>query len=549
MAKPQPLRPVPKQAEPLKKKTENAVESPKISEELKTEKVEKVTKATDILYKKSQVEEGIRTLKKLLDNPGEKKQLFESEGEKISLQISGIKLPRINDSQIIKIRMPHSPQPESRDVCLIVKDLQKGIKADHEPTVQHFQQILAQNGVDQITQVMSLRELKVEYKQFEAKTQLCQRFDLFLADARIIRLLPQCLGKPFYKRKKLPIQVDLTAKDLKGEITRAVSTVTLPLQHTGSCASVSLGYSTLSTQQIIDNTLTVLDKLATKYPGGWPNIRSVHVKAPSTPSLPLYVTLRSANDLGKVESVNPPKTKRKTVSDELSTVPGATVTVTPYGSVRVKRKADPNWDLDNEEPIVEEEKEGSEEEKENNKEVKEKVKEKKEKKAKKEETVESDSEDEIENAELEYMKKVAEEEEEMEKKLGNNEDQEEVKDKSGDEESDVSEEEEEEAADDDTEAVNLLGEDEDESEENETDSDEELNMKNQPDFYSEPESVEEEPQKKKKSKKVKAKPEKKGKIEKPSASKSSKKSDKQKKFTQKKKNDKQTNLKKKKQKH
>ena len=64
-------------------------------------------------------------------------------------------------------------------------------------------------------QVISLRELKVEYKQYEAKLQLCNRFDLFLADDRIIRLVPQFLGKCFYKRKKIPLQINLKAKDLK----------------------------------------------------------------------------------------------------------------------------------------------------------------------------------------------------------------------------------------------------------------------------------------------------------------------------------------------
>ena len=35
--------------------------------------------------------------------------------------------------------------------------------------------------------------------------------------------------------------------------------------------------------------------------------------------------------------------KRANVTDELSTVVGGEVTVTPYGKVVVKRKADPDW--------------------------------------------------------------------------------------------------------------------------------------------------------------------------------------------------------------
>ena len=92
--------------------------------------------------------------------------------------------------------------PEPRDVCLIVKDLEKGIKVDHEPTVNHFKDMLSEKGIDCVTQVISLRELKVEYKPFEAKRSLSQKFDIFLIDDRIIRMVPKFLGKSFYSKKR-----------------------------------------------------------------------------------------------------------------------------------------------------------------------------------------------------------------------------------------------------------------------------------------------------------------------------------------------------------
>ena len=101
--------------------------------------------------------------------------------------------------------MPQCSIPEPRDVCLIVKDLEKGIKPDHEPTLNHFNEILADKGIDNITQVISLRELKVEYKEYEAKNSLCQKFDIFLIDDRILRLVPKFLGKRFYSKKRCVI--------------------------------------------------------------------------------------------------------------------------------------------------------------------------------------------------------------------------------------------------------------------------------------------------------------------------------------------------------
>ncbi len=102
--------------------------------------------------------------------------------------------------------LPHGILPEPTEVCLIVKDLQKGLKVDHEPTTIHFRDILNEKGIgpDFISTVMPLRELKVEYKAYETKTALCHKFDAFLADDCIMRLLPQFLGKAFYKRKKFP---------------------------------------------------------------------------------------------------------------------------------------------------------------------------------------------------------------------------------------------------------------------------------------------------------------------------------------------------------
>ena len=103
------------------------------------------------------------------------------------------------------------------DVCLIVKDLKKGLREDHEESVNHFKDLIEEKGVtsEMVNEVISLRQLKVEYKQYEQKLSLVKRYDVFLADTRIMRLLPKFLGKPFYARKKFPVPINLNANDLK----------------------------------------------------------------------------------------------------------------------------------------------------------------------------------------------------------------------------------------------------------------------------------------------------------------------------------------------
>ena len=327
--------------------------------------------------------------------------------------------------------------------------------------------------------IIPLRELKVEYKQFEAKIQLCNKFDLFLADDRIIRLLPQFLGKNFYKRKKIPLQINLRHRDLPAEFSRCLMTTQLPMKHAGSCSTVAVGHSEQELGHLVENTQSVVETLKTKYPGTFKNIRSVHINCGSS-SLPLYVSLRNTEDLGLVTGKK--RSLRPAVTDELSTVVGAQVSVSPFGNVKVKRKADPNWTEKDEslEKITDDVKANNEEDEESEKPEtqdspakKKKKNEKSESKAKKPAEDESeDDDDDIEDQELEYMKKVAEEEEEMERKLEKDDQKlhaELEADKKGNTEEEAADsEEEEEELDDDAEADNLLSEGDDSEDEEDT---------------------------------------------------------------------------------
>lgn len=73
-------------------------------------------------------------------------------------------------------------------MCLIVKDT---VKADAKKSV-------GMGGV----KVLSVAKLRRDYKEFEAKRQLSESYDLFLADNRVLPLLPKLLGKSFFRKKK-----------------------------------------------------------------------------------------------------------------------------------------------------------------------------------------------------------------------------------------------------------------------------------------------------------------------------------------------------------
>jgi len=346
------------------------------------------------------------------------------EGERILLQVTGIKLPKDDRKQFLRIFLPECSIPEPRDVCLIVKDLEKGLKIDHEPTVNHFNELLNEKGIDEITQVISLRELKVEYKQYEAKTSLCQKFDVFLVDDRILRLVPMFLGKAFYRRKRIPTPVNLKSSDLKKEVSRAINTVTLPLNHHGTCSMVQIGNTSMESAVISKNLTHVNSVLEKRYPGGWKNIRAQHIKTDSSIAIPIYANTLPTNEVGFVDSDIPKKVKRENVTGELSTIPGIEVTVTPSGNIKVVKTADPEWDDEKDEAFVdasdEEQDEKPQENEKDEKKSKKRKKKEKSSKSKKSKSNDSDSEDDINDSEQKYMKKVARED--AEKPNGENND-------------------------------------------------------------------------------------------------------------------------------
>lgn len=50
--------------------------------------------------------------------------------------------------------LPHPLIDKSSDVCLFVPDLKKGRNEDHEPTIEHYKELLEKNNITGISQVI-----------------------------------------------------------------------------------------------------------------------------------------------------------------------------------------------------------------------------------------------------------------------------------------------------------------------------------------------------------------------------------------------------------
>ena len=81
--------------------------------------------------------------------------------------------------------------PTNSSICLITKDPQR-----------QYKDLLAAKDVNFVSRVVGVEKLKGKYKPFETRRQLLRENGLFLADERVVPMLPKLLGKMFFEAKK-----------------------------------------------------------------------------------------------------------------------------------------------------------------------------------------------------------------------------------------------------------------------------------------------------------------------------------------------------------
>lgn len=142
-----------------------------------------------------------------------------------------------------------------------------------------------------IKTIIPVRQLRVEYDQIEMKSRLLTQYDFFLTDARVSGLLAHKLGAVFFKKNQLPTPIRMDAADLKQEIDKALHKTVMRLHGEGTTSSLRVGNGKQTPKQICENIQAVVLQVAEKFPGGWNNVRSIHVKTPRSLAIPVYLTL------------------------------------------------------------------------------------------------------------------------------------------------------------------------------------------------------------------------------------------------------------------
>ncbi|KAF8369257.1 hypothetical protein HHK36_032732 [Tetracentron sinense] len=249
----------------------------------------------------------------------QKPQLLEQD-DLLYLILTLKKIPPKGRTNPFKIPLPNPLHSSDEELCLIIDDRSKS-----SLTSEAAKKKIKSENIP-ISKVLKLSKLKSDYRPFEAKRKLCDSFDLFFADKRIIPLLPRLLGKQFFKKKKIPIPVDLTHKNWKQQTENSCGSALLYLR-TGTCCVLKVGRVSLGRDEIVANVVAAIDGVAEIVPKKWANVRSLHLKMSESLALPVY---QSVPDMGlKIEGI---KSKEENIEEELGKV------VENEGNERVEEK-------------------------------------------------------------------------------------------------------------------------------------------------------------------------------------------------------------------
>jgi ribosome biogenesis protein UTP30 len=167
-----------------------------------------------------------------------KKDLLGSD-QQIQVQFSLLRTPQASSKKPIRVMIPHplfqmknseNDSLEEPEVCLIVKEESKPWCKE---MIERFPEEMGC-----IKKVLGLQSLRTKHARYEQRRALLHKYNIFMADDRILPMLSKALGSDFYKAKKLPIPITLTRKEaLPFTVQRALNATYFSISK-GTCITI-----------------------------------------------------------------------------------------------------------------------------------------------------------------------------------------------------------------------------------------------------------------------------------------------------------------------
>mmetsp|Transcript_6068 Transcript_6068/g.9777 ORF Transcript_6068/g.9777 Transcript_6068/m.9777 type:complete len:167 (+) Transcript_6068:189-689(+) len=146
---------------------------------------------------------------------GKKTTLLENENMPVHLNFTLTQLPsHAPTPKPLQVELPNAftTKENLSRVCIFVKDPEADFKKEIEAL-----------NIPCIAEVIGFDRLRREFREYSDKKKLLREYDLFLADIRVYKMLPECLGREFYAKKMFPFPLkvhnlgpeETAAKDLE----------------------------------------------------------------------------------------------------------------------------------------------------------------------------------------------------------------------------------------------------------------------------------------------------------------------------------------------
>jgi len=278
-------------------------------------------------------------LKQIINNAQQGHKQLLDESTAISLYLHVHKIPRCTYLRLSS-QLPHPfIQQTTRDVCLFVRDDDINGR-EYESTIRRYKAMIDQFKLPFNIDIMTLKQLNQELVPYEAKRKLCARYDLFLADRRIITSLMrgQLLGKHFRHHGKMPLGINVFNKDFKQRLISLCSSTFGRMAGTGPLFSMQFTTVKQSIDHGIENLKSVCQTIGKELPGSWLNVGHAYLYGNNLQSLPIYYSTHNKNDVQKLNfPLNDPN--KLTEIGELSTVEkNLNVIVEPNGNIHLTKR-------------------------------------------------------------------------------------------------------------------------------------------------------------------------------------------------------------------
>lgn len=168
-----------------------------------------------------------------------------------------------------------------------------------------------------VKKVLGLDSLRKKHASFEQKRQLLSKYNMFMADDRILPMMSKALGKAFIKAKRLPVPINLTRElALPLAVQKALSATCMTV-NTGTCISIRTGHTGMEPEKISANIMAIVKSAVTKIPRSWANVQMISIKTADSVSLPVYnKTPEALKEIAKLAGITGVSNKEQTSNND-----------------------------------------------------------------------------------------------------------------------------------------------------------------------------------------------------------------------------------------